>query len=76
MAYRSYYGGRFEILKRGFIGKGYLYDINSAYPYALTQIPDLSKGKWIKQKRIHKGQNQKTARDCSKEDISWLMNLW
>ncbi len=54
MAYRSYYGGRFEILKRGFIGTGYLYDINSAYPYAMTQIPDLSKGKWIKRKTIHK----------------------
>ena len=54
MAYRSYYGGRFEILKRGFVGEGYLYDINSAYPYAITHIPDLSNGKWIKQKRIHK----------------------
>jgi len=53
MAYRSYYGGRFEILKRGFIGKSYLYDINSAYPYAITQIPDLSKGRWIKRKTIH-----------------------
>ena len=53
MAYRSYYGGRFEILKRGFIGKSYLYDINSAYPYAMTMIPDLSKGKWIKRKTIH-----------------------
>jgi len=31
-----------------------LYDINSAYPYAITQIPDLSKGKWIKRKLIHK----------------------
>jgi len=54
MAYRSYYGGRFEILKRGFIGKAFLYDINSAYPYAITQIPDLSNGKWIKRKSIHK----------------------
>lgn len=51
-AYCSYYGGRFEILKRGFVGKAYLYDINSAYPYAITQIPDLSKGKWIKGKSI------------------------
>jgi len=54
MAYRSYYGGRFEILKRGLVGQAYLYDINSAYPYAITQIPDLSKGKWIKRKTIHK----------------------
>lgn len=47
------HGGRFEITKRGFIGKAYLYDINSAYPYALTKIPDLTKGKWIKRKSIH-----------------------
>ncbi|MDH5463593.1 MAG: DNA polymerase [Nitrosopumilus sp.] len=53
MAYRSYYGGRFEILKRGLVGTAYLYDINSAYPYAISQIPDLSKGRWIKKKSIH-----------------------
>lgn len=30
LAFQSYFGGRFEILKRGFIGTAYLYDINSA----------------------------------------------
>ncbi|KKK84990.1 hypothetical protein LCGC14_2777800, partial [marine sediment metagenome] len=34
-------------------GKAYLYDINSAYPYALTQIPDITDGRWIKRKSIH-----------------------
>jgi len=53
IAWRSYYGGRFEILKRGFIGEGHLYDINSAYPYTLSRIPDLTKGKWVKRKSIH-----------------------
>jgi hypothetical protein len=53
LAYRSYFGGRFEMTKRGFIGKAFLYDINSAYPYAITQIPDLSHGKWIRRKSIH-----------------------
>jgi len=53
LAYRSYFGGRFEMLKRGFIGTAYLYDINSAYPFALTQFPDIAKGKWIKRKSIH-----------------------
>lgn len=53
MAFRSYFGGRFEMIKRGFIGKAYLYDINSAYPYAICNIPDLSDGKWIKRKSIH-----------------------
>jgi len=47
LAYRSYFGGRFEILKRGFIGKAFLYDINSACPYALTKIPDITKGQWV-----------------------------
>lgn len=47
------HGGRFEITKRGFIGNASLYDINSAYPYALTKIPDLTKGKWIRRKSIH-----------------------
>jgi len=53
LAFQSYFGGRFEILKRGFIGIGYLYDINSAYPNALAQIPNLSKGNWIQQKSIN-----------------------
>lgn len=52
MAFRSYFGGRFEILKRGFIGEAYLYDINSAYPHALTQIPDLQDGRWTSAKSI------------------------
>lgn len=54
LALRSYFGGRFEILKRGFIGTAYLYDINSAYPYAITKIPDFTRGRWIKRKSIHK----------------------
>ena len=53
LAFRCYFGGRFEILKRGFIGKAYLYDVNSAYPFALTRFPDITKGRWIKRKTIH-----------------------
>ena len=49
-AWRTYYGARFEILKRGFIGNAHLYDINSAYPYSLANIPDITKGKWKKSK--------------------------
>jgi hypothetical protein len=48
-----FYGGRFEMFYKGFVGKGYEYDINSAYPYALTTIPDLAQGKWIDSKEIH-----------------------
>lgn len=43
LAYSSYFGGRFEMLKRGFIGTAYLYDVNSAYPYALTQFQESHK---------------------------------
>lgn len=53
-AYRCYYGGRFEMIKRGFIGNAFIYDINSAYPYAITKIPDLRNGRWIKTRSIHK----------------------
>jgi len=53
LAYRSYFGGRFEMLQRGFIGKAHLYDINSAYPYSITTIPDLTQGKWVKRKSIN-----------------------
>ncbi len=52
LAYNSYFGGRFEILKRGLIGTAYLYDINSAYPFALSQIPDITKGQWIHENKI------------------------
>lgn len=51
-AWRSYYGARFEILKRGFIGNAHLYDINSAYPYCLSKIPDITKGRWVKSKTL------------------------
>ncbi|MCA9827126.1 MAG: DNA polymerase, partial [Nitrosopumilus sp.] len=53
LAFRSYFGGRFEMMKRGFIGQAYLYDINSAYPFAISQLPDIDDGKWIKRKSVH-----------------------
>lgn len=53
LAWKSFYGGRFELIQRGFIGECYLYDINSAYPYALTHFPDLTNGKWFSSKKIN-----------------------
>ena len=56
IAWSSYFGGRFEVLKRGFIGTAYIFDINSAYPYALSIIPDFfsdnKKHNWKKSKKI------------------------
>ena len=48
LAWHTYRAGRFEILKKGYIGKSFLYDINSAYPYTLSQIPNITTGKWKK----------------------------
>ncbi len=53
LAWESFYGGRFELIQRGFIGECYLYDINSAYPYAFTFLPDITDGKWIQSKKIN-----------------------
>lgn len=53
LARQSFYGGRFELVVRGHIGECYLYDINSAYPFALTTIPDITNGKWISSKKIN-----------------------
>jgi hypothetical protein len=52
-ARHTFYGGRFELVVRGDIGECYLYDINSAYPFALTTIPDITNGKWIYSKKIN-----------------------
>ncbi|HEY2087434.1 MAG TPA: DNA polymerase [Mycobacterium sp.] len=43
----SYYGGWFEVFVHGNIpGTTYAYDINSAYPYAISTLPCLLHGKW------------------------------
>lgn len=46
----AYAGGRFEVIKTGFNVRNpvYEYDINSAYPYAMTKLPNLSDGEWEK----------------------------
>lgn len=43
----TYYGGRFEILKRGYFDNLYYYDINSAYPDTIRSLPSLKYGQWI-----------------------------
>ncbi|MBM2819831.1 MAG: Type polymerase [Nitrosarchaeum sp.] len=53
LARRAFCGGRFELIQRGFIGLCYIYDINSAYPYALSTIPDITNGRWVCGKKIH-----------------------
>lgn len=43
----AYAGGRFERFHIGRFTGAYGYDINSAYPYAIAQLPSLSEGQWI-----------------------------
>lgn len=46
-AYAAYFGGRFEIFKRGTFKNVYHYDINSAYPHAIANMPDFTEGEWF-----------------------------
>jgi len=54
IAWNSYIGGRIELVERGYTDYACIIDLNSAYPYAFSTIPDLTKGKWIQSKRIEK----------------------
>lgn len=49
-AYNSYFGGRFELLKKGYFDHIYSYDIKSAYPASIAELIDYSKGGWIEMK--------------------------
>jgi hypothetical protein len=45
----AYAGGRFEPVQYGISQEtAYEYDINSAYPFALQHVPNLSRGRWEK----------------------------
>lgn len=45
-AYYAYAGGRFEVFKRGYSEQVYKYDISSAYPFIIRDLPDLDSGEW------------------------------
>lgn len=53
LANEAYYGGRFEITRVGPVkGPVYEYDINSAYPYAMSDVlPCLRHGSWVRTNR-------------------------
>jgi hypothetical protein len=51
-AQASYYGGLFEIFAHGHLaGETYEYDLNSAYPAAMTHLPCPVHGSWRPRKR-------------------------
>lgn len=48
ISYDSYFGGRFEMFKRGYFERLYHYDINSQYPDFIKDLPNLRDGLWKK----------------------------
>lgn len=56
IAYDTYFGGRFEIFKRGFFDYLELNDINSQYPTFIRDLPNMRDGVWSKTKIIPKEQ--------------------
>jgi len=52
LAWNCYIAGRIELVTRGFSVDCYIYDINSAFPYSLSKIPDFTKGQWIQSKKV------------------------
>lgn len=50
----AYFGGHFEQYRAGhYEGPVWLYDINSAYPYQIAQLPSLAGAVWSKTDRFH-----------------------
>jgi hypothetical protein len=57
----GYAGGRFEMFKLGrTLGPIYSMDINSAYPFGISQLPNLTTGQWIHTE--HPGRGRRIAR--------------
>lgn len=53
----AYAGGRFEVIKFGHVDrKAYEYDVNSAYPSALRNVPNLGAGYWTHHRDRDPGQ--------------------
>jgi len=50
----AYYGGRFEVLKRGYYPNACLYDINSAYPSAMNEMLSLEGSSIVENSKINK----------------------
>ena len=56
ISYDCYFGGRFEMFKRGIFDKSYLYDIVSQYPTFIKDLLSLRDGFWKKTKILPKNQ--------------------
>lgn len=59
----AFFGGRFEVSRVGpYTGKVYSYDIASAYPYQIVQLPCLACGRWRHVKGARLRDNIKDSR--------------
>jgi len=51
-AYLTYFGGRFEVTRKGVVDHVVIQDINSAYPYQISHLIDIEKGVWQHTKKL------------------------
>lgn len=56
ISYDCYFGGRFEMFKRGYFNKAFLYDIVSQYPFFIKELLNLRDGLWKRTIKIPKKQ--------------------
>ena len=52
-AFNAYHGGRFEVTERGKCGKCTSLDISSAYPYWISQLIDVRRGRWKRSMKLN-----------------------
>ena len=69
----GYFGARIEVVKRGTFKKIHAFDIKSAYPFALTNLPNLSQAVYRKSKRIEAKYYFVRARVWMKSASSYLL---
>lgn len=70
---QGYFGARIEVVKRGYFADCRMYDIKSAYPYALSQLPNFSGAIYSKDKTIKTPYYFMRAKVWSKEANSHLL---
>lgn len=76
ISYNSFYGGRFELLKRGYQEHVYNFDIKSAYPKIISELIDYTKGKWEKTDKLNPDAHTgfyKCEVECLEENFSPFM---
>ena len=73
-AYNAFFGGRIEVGKYGsYYGDVYNYDLRSAYPSAMTDLPNLSRGRWDYRKNFQ-GKKWKRYSEIASDDPVKLLD--